>query len=80
MGERMAAVETWQSDHERRCDDRQKTMGREIGELKTATRGLTKGAWALMISLLAWALVQLYGQLQRPVASPVPVAAAANKN
>lgn len=45
VSERLARAEEWIEGHEQRCDDRQKAMGREIGELKTALGGLTKGAW-----------------------------------
>lgn len=57
MGERMASVEQWKTDHERRCDERQAALGREIGRL-------TKGAWSLLIAIAAWALVQVYGYVR----------------
>lgn len=57
IGERLARVEEWSQGHEQRCDDRQKAMGREIGELKTSVGGLTKGAWgvagAVVLQLVA---------------------------
>lgn len=66
VGERVSSLETWTESHEQRCDDRQASMGREIGELKEAVAGLTKGAWTVAIALLAWAALQLYGHLDNP--------------
>lgn len=72
MGERMAAVETWQSQHEQRCEERQVSMGREIGRL-------TKGAWGLVFALLAWSLGQLYANATHPQVAPTPALAASER-
>lgn len=79
MEARLARVEEWSRGHEERCEDRQRSMGREIGELKVSLGGLTKGAWGVALGLCAWALVQLYGKLDAQAqAAPAPPAAYAN--
>lgn len=79
MAERLARAEEWIEGHEKRCEERQVAMGREIrdlktatgreiGDLKTATTGLAKGAWGVVLALLAWAAMQLYSDLKRSAA------------
>lgn len=77
LGERVAGLETWTAGHEQRCDDRQKAIGREIGELKDSVRSLTKGAWGVVIAMLAWGAMQLYAKLDasRPLPLPQPAQA-----
>lgn len=57
MGERLARAEEWIEGHERRCEDRQVALGREIRTLKDGVGGLTKGAWgvvgAVVLQLIA---------------------------
>lgn len=97
LGERMSAVEEWQEGHEKRCDDRQAAMGREIRDLKTSVKvqvgllkdsqgdvekrldGLNKGAWAVVLALLAWASVQIYDGLKPPARGQVTIVAAQPK-
>lgn len=66
MAERLARAEEWIDGHERRCEERQVAMGREIRDLKDSTQGLTKGAWGVVLALLAWMAVQLYSDLKHP--------------
>ena len=66
LGERVTRLEEWHTNHETHCDDRQKAMGREIGELKTSVSGLTKGAWGLVLALLAWTAAQVYDGMKNP--------------
>jgi hypothetical protein len=70
VGERVNTLEAWTSGHEKLCDQRQAAMGREIKELRGSVDGLTKGAWAIVLALLAFAATQLWQDLkddQRPV-------------
>lgn len=79
IGERMAAVEAWQTGHEQACTDRQVSMGREIRELKNGVDGLNKGAWGVVLALLAWSLVQIYDGMKPAPRGPVTIVAAAPK-
>lgn len=76
MGERVVRLEEWTEGHEKRCEERQTTMGREIRELKIGVGGLTKGAWAVVLALLGWALVQIYSNIEHREAPHVSEAAA----
>ncbi len=65
--ERLAAVEQRIADHEARCEER-------LGELRTsaastlkAVEGLKNRFWAIVLSLLAWALAQLWSADQARV-------------
>lgn len=85
MAERLARTEEWIEGHEQRCEDRQRAMGREIREVKAGQaslgsdiRGLIKGAWAVALGLLVWALVQVYDGLKPEPPSPAAVAIAAS--
>lgn len=79
MAERVARIEEWVEGHEVRCEDRQRTLGREIGELKSATGGLTKGAWAVALALLSFAGAQVYDGLKNhPMTVSAAVATSAN--
>lgn len=77
LGERMVAVETWQGDHERRCDDRQAALGREIRDMKGVMSGFTKAAWTVVAALLAWLALQVYGNLAQRPAPQAPSSATA---
>lgn len=71
VGERLATVETWRDGHEKLCAQRQEAMGREIKELKGSVDGLSKGAWAVALALLAFALTQLWDGVERTPAAAV---------
>ena len=85
QSERLASLEQRLSDHEARCEER-------LGEIKTSAAGTLKAIeglrnrfWGVTLSLLAWALAQLWAGSQarmagpdtRPVAAVQRVAAAA---
>jgi hypothetical protein len=64
QGERVASLEQRLSDHEARCEER-------LGEIKAsaaitlkAVEGLKSRFWAIAISLLAWAMAQLWSGSQ----------------
>jgi hypothetical protein len=66
--ERLAALEQRLTDHESRCEER-------LGEIKTsaastlkAVEGLKNRFWAIALSLLAWALAQVWAADQARVA------------
>lgn len=78
LGERVASVETWQADHERRCDDRQNAMGREIKQLRESADGMRRAAWGLVLAILGFLLAQTYFQFLHPAPAPAAVAIAAS--
>jgi hypothetical protein len=66
QGERIAAVEQWQSDHEKRCEER-------LSEIKTKISRLEVASWSIVVGLLAWAMAQVWSgaearieKLERP--------------
>lgn len=62
MAERLARAEEWIEGHEKRCEDRQVAMGREIRDLKTTTGqqlGELKAATGLQIGELKTATTGL---------------------
>lgn len=78
MGERLARAEEWIEGHEKRCEERQLSMGREIRDMKGNISGLTKGAWGVVIAVLGFALVQIYSDLkEQPAPAAVAIAAPA---
>jgi hypothetical protein len=58
--ERLAAVEQRLSDHEARCEERLGEIKTSAGNTLKAVEGLKSRFWAIVLSLLAWALVQLW--------------------
>lgn len=67
QSERLASLEQRLSDHESRCEER-------LGEIKTAAsntlkavEGLKSRFWAITLSLLAWALAQVWSGNQHRV-------------
>ena len=68
QAERLASLEQRLTDHESRCEER-------LGEIKTsaastlkAVEGLKNRFWAIALSLLAWALAQVWAADQGRVA------------
>jgi hypothetical protein len=66
--QRLAALEQRLVDHEARCEER-------LGEIKTsatntlkAVEGLKNRFWAIALSLLAWAMAQVWAGTQARVA------------
>lgn len=67
-GERLASLEQRLSDHESRCEER-------LGEIKTsaagtleAVEGLKNRFWVIALSLLAWAMAQVWAGNQARLA------------
>ena len=65
--ERLASVEQRLSDHEARCEER-------LGEIKASAAGTLKAVeglksrfWAIALSLLAWAMAQVWAGSQTRV-------------
>ena len=65
--ERLASVEQRLSDHEARCEER-------LGEIKASAAGTLKAVeglksrfWAIALSLLAWAMAQVWAGSQARV-------------
>jgi hypothetical protein len=68
QSERLASLEQRLTDHESRCEER-------LGEIKTsaastlkAVEGLKNRFWAIALSLLAWAMAQVWTGSQARVA------------
>ncbi|WP_397402738.1 hypothetical protein [Phenylobacterium sp.] len=76
LGERVTRLEEWHTNHETHCDERQQAMGREIRDLKGGVNGLTKGAWGIVLALLAWTAAQLWDGLKADAGSGVQNAVA----
>jgi len=62
--ERLASLEQRLTDHESRCEER-------LGEIKTSAAGTLKAVeglksrfWAIALSLLAWAMAQVWSTSQ----------------
>lgn len=67
QSERLASVEQRLSDHEARCEER-------LGEIKASAAGTLKAVeglksrfWAIALSLLAWAMAQVWAGSQTRV-------------
>jgi hypothetical protein len=69
--ERLAAVEQRLSDHEARCEERLTEIRTSAAHTLRAVEGLKSRFWAICLSLLAWALAQLWtADHARPAAVP----------
>lgn len=77
QSERLASVEQRLTDHEARCEERLAEIKTSAGHTLKAVEGLKSRFWAIVLSLLAWAMAQLWtadqarlGRLERsaPVA------------
>lgn len=60
QSERLAALEQRLTDHESRCEERLAEIKTASASTLTAVEGLKGRVWAIVISLLAWALAQLW--------------------
>jgi hypothetical protein len=75
--ERVAALEQRLADHEARCEERLAEIKASAAHTLKAVEGLKNRFWAVALSLLAWAMAQLWGSEQsrlnhleaRPVAT-----------
>jgi hypothetical protein len=66
--ERLAAVEQRIADHEARCEERLAEIRASANSTLKAVEGLKSRFWAIVLSLLAWALVQLWSADQGRIA------------
>jgi len=65
--ERLAAVEQRLTDHEARCEERLAEIRVSAAHTLRAVEGLKSRFWAICLSLLAWALAQLWSGEQARV-------------
>jgi len=82
QSERLAAVEQRLSDHEARCEERLGEIKASSANTLRAVEGLKSRVWAIVLSLLAWAMAQVWsaeqariGRMERGAAAPVLEAA-----
>jgi hypothetical protein len=77
----MAALEQRLSDHESRCEERLAEIRASAAGTLKAVEGLKGRFWAIALSLLAWALAQVWaaeqGRIARLEAATPAVAARA---
>jgi hypothetical protein len=58
--ERLASLEQRLSDHEARCEERLGEIRASAASMLKAVEGVKSRLWAIVISLLAWALAQMW--------------------
>lgn len=66
--ERLAALEQRLGDHEARCEERLAEIKASAQSTLRAVEGLKNRFWAIALSLLAWAMAQLWAGSQARVA------------
>ncbi|MEO8113740.1 MAG: hypothetical protein ABI655_05135 [Phenylobacterium sp.] len=62
--ERLAALEQRLTDHESRCEERLGEIKATAASTLKAVEGLKSRFWAIALSLLAWALAQVWATSQ----------------
>jgi hypothetical protein len=62
--ERLAAVEQRLTDHEARCEERLSEIRASAAHTLKAVESLRNRFWAVAVSLLAWAMAQLWASEQ----------------
>lgn len=62
--ERLASVEQRLADHEARCEERLGEIKASASNTLKAVEGLKSRFWAIVLSLLAWALAQVWATSQ----------------
>lgn len=72
--ERLAAVEQRIADHEARCEERLAEIKASASSTLKAVEGLKSRVWAIVLSLLAWALAQLWTAEQARLSRLEPAA------
>jgi hypothetical protein len=60
QSERLAALEQRLTDHESRCEERLSEIKATSASTLAAVEGLKGRVWAIVISLLAWAMAQVW--------------------
>ena len=68
QSERIAALEQRILDHESRCEERLGEIKATSASTLAAVEGLKGRVWAIVISLLAWALAQVWAANEARVA------------
>jgi hypothetical protein len=66
--ERLASLEQRLTDHESRCEERLSEIKASASNTLKAVEGLKNRFWAIALSLLAWALAQVWAADQGRVA------------
>lgn len=66
--ERIAAIEQRLTDHESRCEERLGEIKASAASTLKAVEGLRSRFWAIALSLLAWALAQVWSANEARVA------------
>jgi hypothetical protein len=77
QSERLAALEQRLTDHESRCEERLGEIKHSAANTLKAVEGLKNRFWVTAVSLLAWAMAQLWSGNQSRLArleTPRPVA------
>jgi hypothetical protein len=64
QSERLASVEQRLADHEARCEERLGEIKASASNTLKAVEGLKSRFWAIALSLLAWALAQVWATSQ----------------
>jgi hypothetical protein len=67
-GERLASVEQRLTDHEARCEERLAEIRASASNTLKAVESLKGRFWAIAVSLLAWAMAQLWSGTQARLA------------
>jgi hypothetical protein len=66
--ERLAALEQRLTDHESRCEERLAEIKHSAANTLKAVEGLKNRFWVIAISLLAWAMAQVWAGSQSRLA------------
>jgi hypothetical protein len=66
--ERLAALEQRLADHESRCEERLSEIKHSAADTLKAVEGLKNRFWVIAVSLLAWAMAQVWAGSQARVA------------
>lgn len=68
QAERLASLEQRLTDHESRCEERLGEIKASAATTLKAVEGLKSRFWAIALSLLAWALAQVWATSQAQIA------------
>jgi hypothetical protein len=68
QSERLASVEQRLTDHESRCEERLGEIKHSAANTLKAVEGLKNRFWVIAISLLAWAMAQVWAGSQSRLA------------
>jgi hypothetical protein len=66
--ERVASLEQRLTDHESRCEERLNEIKQSASTTLRAVEGLTNRFWVIALSLLAWAMAQVWAGNQARLA------------